>query len=64
MANTMTRPLPIPCPKCEHTGCALVVKSITIITVTCISCTHTWATRLEWLPDDLQPTVLAILSQL
>jgi hypothetical protein len=59
-----TRPLPLQCPKCEHTGCALVVKGITIITVTCVGCAYTWATRLDVLPDHIQPTVLAILSQL
>lgn len=63
MTNT-SRPLPLQCPKCEHTGCALVVKGITIITVTCVGCAYTWAMRLDFLPDDVQPTVLAILSQL
>ncbi len=62
MPNT-NRPLPIPCPKCQHAGCALVAKGVTIITVTCMGCAYTWATRLDVLPDDLQPTVLAILSQ-
>jgi transcription elongation factor Elf1 len=62
MPNT-DRHLPIHCPKCPHVGCTLLVKGITIITVTCASCAHTWATRLDFLPDDVQATVLAILSQ-
>ena len=63
MPNT-DRHLPIHCPKCRHVGCTLLVKGITIITVTCASCAHTWATRLDFLPDDVQGTVLAILSQI
>ena len=63
MPNT-DRHLPIHCPKCPHIGCTLIVKGITIITVTCASCAHTWATRLDFLPDDIQGTVLAILSQI
>jgi transcription elongation factor Elf1 len=62
MPNT-DRHLPINCPKCRQVGCTLVVKGITIITVTCASCAHTWATRLDFLPDDIHGTVLAILSQ-
>ena len=63
MPNT-DRHLPIHCPKCRHVGCTLLVKGITIITVTCVSCAHTWATKLDFLPDDIQGTVLAILSQI
>jgi hypothetical protein len=58
------RQLPIHCPKCQHAGCTLLVKGITIITVTCASCAHVWATSLDFLPDEIQGPVLAILSQL
>ena len=50
-------PLPICCPQCHHEGCMLMVKSLTIITVTCASCRHTWAAALEWLPREIQEKV-------
>jgi hypothetical protein len=53
-------PLPIQCPKCDHNGSKLVVKSLTVMTLTCASCAHTWATRLDWLPADIQEKVRAI----
>lgn len=59
----INRHLPLQCPKCQHVGCTLLAKGITIITVTCASCAHTWATRLDFLPDDIQGTVSAILNQ-
>jgi hypothetical protein len=37
MPNT-NRPLPIQCPKCQHNGSTLLVKSLTILTLTCASC--------------------------
>ena len=56
MPNT-NRPLPIPCPKCHHDGSTLVAMSQTIITVTCASCRHSWATELDTLPLDIQVNV-------
>jgi hypothetical protein len=35
----------------------LMVKSLTVITVVCASCRHTWAAALEWLPPDIQEKV-------
>jgi ribosomal protein S27E len=55
------RPLQIPCPKCEHTACTLVVKSISDMTVKCPNCGHSWATELEALPEDIQMMVRAVL---
>ena len=53
MPNT-DRNLPIRCPKCHHNGCTLVVKSISVMTVTCAGCHHTWATDLDSLPSEIQ----------
>lgn len=61
MPNT-DRPLRIPCPKCQRTGCTLVVKSISDMTVTCPNCGHSWATELEALPEDIQQIVRALLN--
>ena len=51
------RPLPIPCPKCQHTGCTLVV----VMAIECPNCRHSWATELEALPEDIQRIVRAVL---
>jgi len=56
MPNT-NRPLPIQCPKCQHVGALLVAKSLTVMTATCATCHHFWATEFEWLPPDLQRKV-------
>jgi hypothetical protein len=63
MPNT-NNPLPIQCPKCQHDGSRLVVKSISVMTLTCAGCAHTWATRIDWLPADIQEKVHAILPTL
>lgn len=57
------RPLPIECPKCEHVGGVLVVKSITVMTVTCARCQYVWATDLPSLPPDIQEQVRAVDHQ-
>ena len=62
MPNT-NRPLEIQCPKCPHIGCTLMVRSITVITVTCASCRHTWSTRLDFLPENVQRKIHAILFE-
>ena len=56
MPNT-NQPLPIECPKCQHRGGMLVVKSRTVMTVTCAHCRHTWATDMRSLPPDVQEKV-------
>jgi hypothetical protein len=63
MPNT-GRPLPVPCPKCQHTGCRLVVRGVTVMTMTCAQCNHTWATLIEPLPPDIQARVRATLTGL
>ena len=62
MPNT-NRPLPIRCPKCGHKGSKLVVKSITVMTVTCANCGHTWATELDALAVDIQLKVHEVLHE-
>jgi uncharacterized Zn finger protein len=59
MPNT-NRPLLIECPSCHHRGCTLVVKSLTVMTVRCAECQHMWATRLDWLPLEIQDKVRAL----
>ena len=56
MPNT-GRPLPIPCPKCRHEGCVLLVRSLTVMTCTCAKCGHAWATELASLPPDVQARI-------
>lgn len=51
------RPLPFLCPKCQHDGCMLIVKSLTVMTWTCDHCGHTWATEMEHLPPEIQARV-------
>ena len=46
MPNT-DRPLPIQCPKCQHDGPTLVIKSYTVMTLMCASCRHMWATAIS-----------------
>ena len=52
-----TRSLPIECPKCHHEDCVIVVKSITVVTCTCGTCSHTWATDIASLRDDIQKRI-------
>jgi hypothetical protein len=59
-----TNTLPMQCPKCDHNGGSLVVLSITVVTVKCVSCHHTWATNLESLPPDTQEKVHAALRDI
>ena len=58
------RPLPIECPKCHYDGCLLVVKSLTVMTVTCVHCRHTWATEMTSLPPDVQERIPKVLQDL
>jgi hypothetical protein len=59
MSNTNT-PLPIVCPQCHYDGCMLVVRSLTIVMVKCISCRHEWATDLDTLPAEIKQKVDAV----
>jgi transcription elongation factor Elf1 len=54
-------PLPIPCPKCQHVGSMLVVKSTTVMMLTCANCRHTWATEMASLPQDIQEKIPDVL---
>ena len=58
------RPLPIQCPKCQHNGSRLVVKSLTVMSVTCANCGHFWATDLESLPPEIQERIPDALRDL
>ena len=57
-------PLPIQCPKCQHVGSMLLIKSITVMTFKCDSCGHTWATDLASLPPDIRDNVPDALREL
>ena len=61
MPNT-DNPLPIVCPECHYDGCMLVVRSLTVIMVKCVSCRHTWATELDNLSEEIQLKVHAVLQ--
>jgi uncharacterized Zn finger protein len=50
-------PLPIQCPKCQHDGSMLVIKSYTVMTLTCASCGHFWASDLLSLPAEIQKRI-------
>ena len=63
MPNT-DRPLPIECPKCHYDGCLLVVKSLTVMTVTCVRCRHTWATGMESLSPDIQARIPSAIERM
>ena len=56
------QPLPIRCPKCHYEGCMLMVRSLTVITVICANCRHTWAAALECLPPDIQEKVRIVAA--
>ena len=58
------RPLPIPCPKCQHVGSMLIVKSLTVMMLTCANCSHTWATELTSLPPEIQEKIPDALRDL
>jgi Zn ribbon nucleic-acid-binding protein len=59
MANTDT-PLPIVCPQCHYDGCMLVVRSLTVVMVKCVSCRHEWATDFDTLPAETKQKVAAV----
>jgi transcription elongation factor Elf1 len=46
--------LPIQCPHCEHELAKLFVNSYSVVTVTCVSCGHTWSIELAALPKNVQ----------
>ena len=58
------QPLPIQCPKCQHIGCVLTVKSVTVLSWTCARCKHFWATEMDALPPDVQDKVFRVLNDL
>ena len=58
------RPLPIQCPKCHHDGSRLVVRSRTVMSLTCANCGHFWATDLESLPPEIQEKIPDALRDL
>ena len=43
--------LPLRCPKCEHEGATVVVRSYTVVTLVCRTCPHTWSTEIAALPE-------------
>ena len=51
------RPLPIRCPKCQHDGSTLVIRSYTVMTLTCAGCGHFWASDLLSLPAEIQKKI-------
>jgi hypothetical protein len=57
-------PLPIQCPKCQHNGSRLVVRSLTVMSLTCANCGHFWATDLESLPLEIQEKIPDALRDL
>ena len=63
LPNT-NNPLRIECPKCRHDRGRLLAESITVITVTCASCHHAWATDLSSLPLEIQEKVHAALRNM
>ena len=62
MSNT-SHPLKVECPKCGHDRGRLVAESLTVITVACGSCDHTWATDLSHLPPEVQERVHAAVRE-
>ena len=62
MPNTK-HPLPIRCPKCHQNGSTLVVKSLTVITMTCSGCRHMWAAEIDSLPVDIQRKIYDVLRE-
>ena len=63
MPNTNS-PLRIECPKCHYNRGKLVAESRTVLTVTCASCRHTWATDLSVLSPEIQQRVHAVLRDI
>jgi Zn ribbon nucleic-acid-binding protein len=53
--------VPIVCPECHYDGCMVVVRSLTVIMVKCVSCRHTWAAELNHLPEEIQLKVQAVV---
>jgi len=53
--------LPLVCPECHHDGCTLVVRSLTVIMVKCVSCQHPWAAELDNLSEEVQLKIHAVL---
>jgi hypothetical protein len=58
------RPLPIQCPKCQHNGSRLVVRSLTVMSLTCANCGHFWAADMESLPPEIQEKIPDALRDL
>jgi Zn ribbon nucleic-acid-binding protein len=43
--------LPLCCPKCGHEEAKLSMRSLSVVTVACVSCGHQWAEDVASLPD-------------
>ena len=52
----------IQCPKCQDVSGILVVHSLTVMTIKCANCAHTWAAELPNLPVEIQEKVHAVLK--
>jgi transcription elongation factor Elf1 len=43
--------LSLTCPECEHAHARVFVRSLTILTVKCGHCHHSWSTLIAMLPE-------------
>jgi hypothetical protein len=43
--------LSLTCPECEHANARVFVRSLTILTVKCGQCQHSWSTLIAMLPE-------------
>jgi hypothetical protein len=46
--------LPLLCPHCDYEGAYLQVTSRTVLTASCARCSHSWATDISALSEDVR----------
>ena len=56
--------LPLHCPKCDHDGALLRIRSTTVLTVNCADCTHSWSVDIGALPPEIEEQVMTVIVKI
>jgi hypothetical protein len=51
--------LPLHCPNCHHDGAWLHIRSVSVLTVKCSECNHTWSMDIDTVSSDIRGQVTA-----
>lgn len=61
MANDDVR-VAVCCPKCGHDGARPFIASVTVLTVKCAACDHSWSMETNSLAPDIRVIVKGVLE--